>query len=276
LGVARVRARESSRPDRLFDDPYAAAFAAAGPEDVTPRGADASADGPPSRAALAFQIVIRTRFFDDFVLAATGAGCHQVVLLAAGLDTRAFRLEWPAGVHAFELDLPAVLAFKEAVLGSARAEPTCRRSTLAIDLREDWPARLIQCGFEPGRRTTWLVEGLLVYLEPADAASLLLRIGQLSTAGSQLAFELGAVARDVAGAGDVVVPGTDPVLSLWRGGLDDDAAVWLGRNGWEATAHDLGSVAASYGRPASVQTRSGFVTATRATVGDTDSELRLP
>ncbi|MDQ1705351.1 MAG: hypothetical protein QOF18_1717 [Frankiaceae bacterium] len=265
--MARVRARESSRPDRLFDDPYAAAFAAAGPEDVTPRGADASADGRPSRAALAFQIVIRTRFFDDFVLAAAGAGCHQVVLLAAGLDTRAFRLEWPAGVHAFELDLPAVLAFKEAVLGSARAEPTCRRSTLAIDLREDWPARLIQCGFEPGRRTAWLAEGLLVYLEPGDAAALLSRIGQLSATGSRLAFELGAVGRRLAGAGVTIAQDSDPVLSLWRGGLDDDAPLWLGRNGWEAVAHDLGSVAASYGRPASVETHSGFVTATRTVVG---------
>ncbi|MEV4259539.1 SAM-dependent methyltransferase, partial [Spirillospora sp. NPDC049652] len=129
LGVARMRAAEHRRPDRLFTDPFAAAFAAAGPP--APPGRDG-----PMRDLLILQVIVRTRFYDDYLRAAADAGIRQVVLLAAGLDTRAFRLDWPAGTRLFEVDLPDVLAFKAATL--ADAEPRCERAAVAADLREEW------------------------------------------------------------------------------------------------------------------------------------------
>ncbi|WP_344339923.1 SAM-dependent methyltransferase, partial [Kitasatospora putterlickiae] len=142
LSVALVRAYESSRPDALFDDPYAAAFA-------TAAGVPLPASGP--RGALAEALVahgtLRTRFYDDRLLA---AGADQVVLLAAGLDTRAHRLEWPAGTRLFELDLHPVLDFKDQVLDGLGAEPGCRRTVLSADLLDSrWPARLVDAGFDP-------------------------------------------------------------------------------------------------------------------------------
>ena len=260
-----MRAGESRRPDRLFDDPYAAAFAASWSGEAAPPASrtTTATDGRPSRAALAFHIVIRTRFFDDYLIEAVDGGCRQVVLLAAGLDTRAFRLTWPDDVHVFELDLPEVVEFKDAVLSGQRATASCRRTTVAVDLREDWPTALAAAGFQADQPTAWLVEGLLVYLDAADAASLLTRVGQLSAAGSRVSFELGDLARGMARAGDVVAPDADPVLSLWRGGLGEDPVAWLDLNGWRAGAHRMGEVAAGYGRPAPGEVRSGFVTAIR-------------
>jgi len=141
-----------------------------------------------------FHAVIRTRFFDDYLLAACAADCNQVVLLAAGLDTRAFRLPWPPGVHVFELDLPQVLTFKERVLTGQRAVPKCERTILPVDLRKDWPARLTESGFEPSRPTAWLVEGLLIYLSADEVARMLTAVGELSVAGSQIAFEHASIA----------------------------------------------------------------------------------
>lgn len=109
LGVALVRAHESHRPDRLFDDPYAAAFVAAAPTRFPGRPRRLPTRAPGVGAAFAASAVLRTRFFDDYLRQAAATGCGQVVLLAAGLDTRAYRLAWPAGTHLFELDLPADL-----------------------------------------------------------------------------------------------------------------------------------------------------------------------
>jgi methyltransferase (TIGR00027 family) len=131
LGVARARARESRREDRLFGDPYAQAFVEAAPgvfpqEPATWQQRAALGPLAPLGAAFHAHAVIRTRFFDDYLAGAAGAGCRQVVLLAAGLDTRAFRLAWPAGVRLFEVDLPGVLAFKEPVLAACGAVPRCQ------------------------------------------------------------------------------------------------------------------------------------------------------
>jgi methyltransferase (TIGR00027 family) len=153
LGVARVRARESQREDRLFDDPYAQAFVDAAPGAFPGRrpetGGQRAALGPLASlgAALHAHVVIRTRFFDGYLTAAATAGCGQVVLLAAGLDTRAFRLAWPAGARLFELDLPDVLTFKESVLAACGAVPRCERVTVPAGLREDWPRALASSGF---------------------------------------------------------------------------------------------------------------------------------
>lgn len=134
-------------------------------------------------------MAIRTRFFDDFFGAATEAGIRQAVILAAGLDSRAYRLPWPSGTTVFEVDQPQVIEFKTATLSGLGAQPTADRRTVAVDLREDWPAALREAGFDPTQRTAWIAEGLLGYL-PADAQDRLLdQIGALSVPGSRFATE---------------------------------------------------------------------------------------
>ena len=190
LGVAMVRAIESRRGDRLFRDPYAAAFLAAAPAvfDIGGRGAVACLGGLSSAgAAFWSHAVIRTRFFDDYLLAATGQGIRQVVLLAAGLDTRAFRLDWPAGVRLFELDLAGVLDFKRRVLDERAAKPRCDRRPVAADLRTDWAAPLARAGLRPDQPTAWLLEGLLIYLSADEVIDLLTTLGGLSATGSRVA-----------------------------------------------------------------------------------------
>jgi methyltransferase (TIGR00027 family) len=252
LGVARARAWESSRPDPLFEDPYATAFAvAAGPRDTTrPAG---------SRARLAFHVIIRTRFYDDYLLAACEAGCRQVVLLAAGLDTRAYRLPWPDGTHVYELDLPEVLEFKDRVLTGEGAVAGCERTALPVDLREDWPSRLTGAGLDPGRPTAWLIEGLLVYLTAAEAATLLTRVGALFAPGSRVSFERNNAATVIA---EDDRAGIEEYAELWKGGLGADTADWLAGHGWRVETHDLATVAAAYGRPLPDASLSGFLTAT--------------
>lgn len=134
-------------------------------------------------------MAIRTRFFDDFFDAAGAAGIRQAVILATGLDSRAFRLPWPAGTTVFEVDQPQVIEFKTATLSGLGAQPTADRRTVAVDLREDWPAALAAAGFDATARTAWIAEGLLGYL-PAEAQDRLLdQITALSPPGSRFATE---------------------------------------------------------------------------------------
>ena len=266
LGVAALRARESQRPDRLFDDAYAQAFmdAAPGafPEEPTTTG-EISSLGPLASlgAAFYFHGIIRTRFFDDYLLAAGASGCTQVVLLAAGLDTRAFRLAWPEGVRLFELDLPEVLAFKDRVLAGQSAQPRCERTVVPVDLREDWAARLSEAGFQPGEPTAWLAEGLLLYLSADEAASLFTAVGQLSAPGSQLSFEHGADAALFAQAR--AMPSMNRYTALWKGGLGEDAPNWLTQHRWRTRVHEFTDIAASYGRPVPDSSSGGFLIAVR-------------
>ncbi|GHF85555.1 S-adenosyl-L-methionine-dependent methyltransferase [Kitasatospora xanthocidica] len=253
LSVARVRAYESSRPDPLFVDPYAAAFveAAGLPLPTSGSGGDLA-------KALVAHGILRTRFYDDRLLA---AGADQVVLLAAGLDTRAYRLDWPAGTRVFELDLGPVLAFKEQVLDGIGARPRSGRTTLPADLLDpDWPARLVAAGFDPSRPSAWLAEGLLVYLSPEEAAGLLTAVAGLAAPGSRLLTEKG---------GDVAATPQDPALAhitdLWRGGLGPDTHGWLDRHGWTTGLTALDRVGATYGRPLSRPSTRGFIEAVRRT-----------
>ena len=283
LGVAKFRARESERADRLFDDPYAEAFVAAVPEalagapealaaapEAVARAPEAVAErrappGEPSSLGAIFQarVAIRTRFLDDYLLAATAAGCRQIVLVAAGLDTRGYRLEWPTGTRLFEIDQPDVLAFKDAVLNSQGAVPRCDRMALAADLREDWAGALLGCGLRPAERTAWLAEGLLIYLTAEEAGRLLEAVTGLSVPGSQIAFEY----NDTHDGGPVsraaVMPGASRITSLWKGGLGADTPDWLTRHGWRVQTHDIGPVAASYRRRIPGRASGGFLTATR-------------
>ena len=220
LSVARIRAAESRRPDALFRDPYAAAF-------VRAAGATrASGEPNPNRDTLIRQVTRRTRYYDDQLLAATPA-CRQVVLLAAGLDTRAYRLPWPDGVHLYELDLPPVLAFKQRVLDDLDARPRCERTTVATDLTADWSAALTTAGLDPAQPTAWLAEGFLIYLTAGQAAHVLTTATALSAAGSRLCCERGGAPG--------IVPSDTGAVALFRGGLGAATPDWLADRGWRVT-----------------------------------------
>ncbi|WP_326950515.1 SAM-dependent methyltransferase [Amycolatopsis sp. NBC_01307] len=193
LMVAAARAIEATRPDSLAHDGFARHFV---------RAARASGEWPvhwhdvPGGAAnplwgrLGRYFGLRTRVLDDFLLGAVRAGAGQVVLLGAGLDSRAFRLAWPAGCPVFELDRPDVLAFKQDVLDDLGATASAARTTVAVDLCEDWVRPLREAGFDPRVPTAWLAEGLLLYL-PADAERrLITTVDRLAAPGSCLAYEV--------------------------------------------------------------------------------------
>lgn len=267
LGVALVRAHESRRPDRLFDDPYAAEFVAAAPTafpDAFPEQT-ATAANPLAGIGAAFAVgaVLRTRFFDDYLRQASAAGCGQVVLLAAGLDTRAYRLAWPAGTRLFELDLPAVLDFKERVLHQAGATAGCERVALPVDLRDDWSPVLRAAGFDRSEPTAWLCEGLLIYLSADEAEQLLTIVTGLSGPGSRLAFEHGSTLGPALMAAVHSMPAMKPYTCLWKGGLGPGAADWLSRHGWSVNIHDRAAFAAAHDRPALGTAAGSFLTATR-------------
>ncbi|MBC3844245.1 class I SAM-dependent methyltransferase [Streptacidiphilus sp. 4-A2] len=249
VGVARIRAFESARENALFDDPLAAAFATAGGFSVQPppQAEDLSPQEEARRRrwrAVAFSVVIRTRFLDDLLAEAVGSGVRQVVLLGAGMDSRAYRLDWPAGTRLFELDTAEPLDFKESVLRAERARPRCERRTVAVDLREDWPAALAAAGHDPALPTVWIAEGLLIYL-PQEAVDLLLdRIGGLSAPGSRMGLTMGSqqtlerFAEDQGTAAD-----------MWVSAMPDDPVGWLAGHGWDAGFHTVTERAAAYGRP---------------------------
>ncbi|WP_328335691.1 MULTISPECIES: class I SAM-dependent methyltransferase [unclassified Streptomyces] len=265
VGVARVRALETGRENALFRDPLAQAFAAAGglwpaspslPDDEAARR---------RRLAVSFSIVIRTKFLDDLLRRASASGVRQVVLLGAGMDSRAFRMDWPEGTRLFEVDTAAPLDFKASVLRQERAVARCERIPVAVDLREDWPGALAAAGHDPAVPTAWIAEGLLIYL-PEDAVELLLaRISTLSAAGSRMGLTLGS--RGVIERfGADAVPGS--AASMWMSEMPDDPVRWLAGHGWEADCHTLRERAAAYGRPISSPPRreerpGGLISAVR-------------
>jgi methyltransferase (TIGR00027 family) len=186
--VAAQRALSSAAG--LIDDPYAAPLVRAVGIDVYSRLVNNEIpvteehEFDPDRMARG--MAVRTRFYDHYFLGATRSGIRQVVILASGLDARAYRLPWPDGTVVYEVDLPDVIAFKTSTLSKLGAEPSAERRTVAVDLRDDWPAALKAAGFDPQAPSAWSAEGLLVYL-PQDA--LFDNITALSVAGSQLACE---------------------------------------------------------------------------------------
>ncbi|MEC3958936.1 class I SAM-dependent methyltransferase [Nocardia sp. CDC153] len=195
LGVAAIRAYESSREDALFRDPYAAKLVGAvGSEGWNSLmagrlGGQNVSDGELRGWSMGSVLVARTLYFDEYFAAAVRAGIRQIVILAAGLDARAYRIEWPSGTRVFELDQPKVLAFKDRVL--AAEELTVDRREVAVDLRQDWPKALLDRGFEPGEPTAWLAEGLLRYLPGHAQNRLLEQVVELSAPGSRMALNLG-------------------------------------------------------------------------------------
>jgi methyltransferase (TIGR00027 family) len=264
LGAAEMRAEERLRPDPLFDDPYAAAFVAAAPPLFPDVPTTANQDALAALIAESVaEIAVRTRFFDDCALAAAAAGCHQVVLLGAGLDTRAFRLDWPPGARVFELDVPELFAFKERVLAQENATPVCPRTILPVDLRANWPEELTAAGFDPNARSAWLAEGLLAYLANDDAVRLFGAVGDLSAPGSQLSCEYEESASDSPLGGVRATPGMETVTSMWEGGLSGSEPEWLREHGWDVATHARPTLATRYRRRLSDSSTSGYLVAER-------------
>lgn len=242
LWTAAARARETGRPDRLFADPYAARLAGPdGPALLRHFHPDRAApDGNPF-------LPVRTRWFDDFLARVVTAGC-QLVGLGAGLDSRAYRLDWPPGVVLYELDQPAVLSYKEEQLAATGAATRCRRCPVPVDLATDWPAALRQAGFDPRRRSVWFAEGLLFYLPERLAGQLLRRAAGLAAPGSGLA-------ADLIGTGAFRLRYLQPFLhklaragSPWRFGTDQPGR-FVRECGWRVERlAEPGQPAANYGR----------------------------
>jgi methyltransferase (TIGR00027 family) len=242
--TAAARARESEREDRLFDDPLAAELA--GPEGfawLERLEAAARSESP------GLYPVIRTRFFDDFLLdSCRRLGVRQVVLPAAGLDTRAFRLHWPSGTRLYEMDQPEVLDAKKGMIDGAGARPGCERRTVGVDLKEEsWPEALRGAGYKEEEPSVWLIEGLLFYLSRTAVNGLLEKVGELTATGSHLGL-------DVMNRGLFFSPVTWPMqAALTRRGAPgrfgtNDPETLLARHGWEAEVTQPGEEGANYGR----------------------------
>jgi methyltransferase (TIGR00027 family) len=196
--VAAARAYETDQPEPLIRDPYArilVAGAGTGAWDgMLDAGLSDRLEGIDAEMATIFASMrsyqaVRTHFFDAFFSDAVAAGIRQVVILASGLDSRAYRLDWPTDTDVYEIDQPLVLEYKATTLAEHGVTPTARRHQVPADLRFDWPAALTAAGFDVTVPTAWLAEGLLMYL-PADAQDrLFANIGELSAPGSRIAAE---------------------------------------------------------------------------------------
>jgi methyltransferase (TIGR00027 family) len=265
--VAAARAIASRAEHPLIDDPFAEPLVravgvdlltrlAAG--DVTP--SDLGADTERGLQRMVDNMAVRTMFFDDFFLDAAEAGIKQAVILASGLDSRAYRLPWPAGTMVFEIDQPDVIAFKSRTLAELGARPTAQRRTVAIDLRDDWPTALEAAGFDPSAPTAWSAEGLLGYLPPEAQDRLLDTITALSAPGSRFATESAPTLAEA--DHDVIREQMQKSADQWREhGFDLDLAelIYLGdRNeadayltdhGWQLTGSTIRELFDAHGLP---------------------------
>jgi methyltransferase (TIGR00027 family) len=254
--VAAARAAETDKDNPLIRDPYAKVLVAGAGTGIWEFMLDNEfvakvADSDPEVAAIVEHMgsyqAVRTHFFDEFFTAAAGAGIRQIVILASGLDSRAYRLPWPAGTTVYELDQPKVLEYKAATLNQHGATPKAPRREVPIDLRFDWPKALREAGFDPSVPTAWLAEGLLMYL-PADAQDRLFEeVTELSAAGSRISAEtVGIHAADrrerMRERFERLAAqfGIDDTLDVGELTYEDpdraDVAVWLDEHGWQSTA----------------------------------------
>ncbi|MEU8761320.1 SAM-dependent methyltransferase [Streptomyces sp. NPDC048659] len=256
LLVAAARAIETHRPDSLARDPLAEHFVRAAPvsadwpvrPDQVPGG---TAD--PLWGRLGRYFGLRTRVLDDHLLASARAGARQVVLLGAGLDSRAYRLPWPPGAAVHELDTAGVLEFKRQVLDRHGAAPTADRRPLAVDLREDWERALLSNGFSPGLPTAWLAEGLLLYLPAEAERRLIATVDRLSAPGSTLAYEIKEIAETAAVRRNPVYTAARERLGIDLIALFDtrprpDSAGELARRGWRVRVRGPYEFTALHGR----------------------------
>lgn len=236
--AASVRAHESRRTDRLFEDPWAEALAG-------PTGAAWTDEYGDHSASL---VIIRTRFFDEFLQqAAFQHGIRQIVLLGAGLDTRAYRLSWPAHTCFFELDQPHVIAAKQQILDAAGAQVACQRRTLGVDFMRPWKDTLLAAGFDLTQPTAWLVEGLLFYLSNEQIERFLETVTDLSAAASWLGFDVVNNASLTDASFQEWTALSAEMGITWFGTMDHPVEALMPR-GWHATLTEPGQPDANYGR----------------------------
>ncbi len=215
LLTTALRAQETKRPDRLYEDPFAARLAGALGADLFSQVADATwpnRTDSEGRVPSTFDYnAIRTRFFDEYLLSAMkDGGFTQVVLAAAGMDTRAYRLPWPDKVEIFELDREAVLEAKESVLGDVPVHPNVTRHVVGADLlSSDWTESLSKAGYRPDEPSVWLLEGLLYYVTEEDARRVMASVRDASAPGS-------LVAADLVSATALTAPAVKPLLEVFE------------------------------------------------------------
>jgi methyltransferase (TIGR00027 family) len=256
LAAAAMRAVEGHHAEPLVRDPYAAAFVKTAadqlpsPVPVTP--AEAAADPGFPWFGMAHYMAVRSRFFDDFFAGAAGAGLRQAVIVAAGLDTRAFRLDWVPGATVYEIDAPMVLAFKHSVLAGQAAVPRCDRRAVTADLRADWPAALREAGFDPAAPTAWLAEGLFPYLTDEALAALLGHLHELSAPRSRITAEHAPADTSVIEGSlkqEIASRASEELTAIWIADQQFDPASWLLGHGWTTDISRVSWVAGAYGRP---------------------------
>jgi methyltransferase (TIGR00027 family) len=272
LGVAAARAAETESANPLINDPFARVFVDAAGQGMwsiysDPELLAKTAELEPelkNRLQLMVDFMAtRTAFFDKFFLGAADAGVRQVVILAAGLDARTWRLPWPDGTVVYELDQPKVLEFKSDTLREHGAQPRARLVNVPIDLRQDWPKALQEAGFDPARPAVWSAEGLVRYL-PAQAQDLLFeRIHALSAPGSWLASNVPGegftdpdlvrrqredMARMRAAAAKLVEAEVTDFDDLWYPEERRAVDAWLRDRGWEVSTLTFPELMARYGR----------------------------
>ncbi|MBO0678608.1 SAM-dependent methyltransferase [Mycolicibacterium sp. S2-37] len=195
------------------DDPLAAVLIGTPEITAVLQRSTALIDEVPALAAahhvLADYQAARSRRFDAFLADAVRTGVRQCVILAAGLDTRAFRLRWPSDMTIFEIEWPKVLDFKTSVLDAHGVPRPAGWHPVAVASDDRWPRALWSAGFNHNEPTVWLAEALLPLPDDAQDA-LLSEIDGLSAAGSRMAY--------------------DDALGRCAG--RSDAADWLTSRGW--------------------------------------------
>jgi len=266
--VAAARAMATTADNALINDPFAEPLVRAVGVDFFTRlvtGELRPEDLDSDNETVGMQrmtenMAVRTKFFDEFFLTATQAGIRQAVILASGLDSRAYRLAWPSGTTVYEIDQPDVIEFKTKTLAELGAEPTAKRRTVAMDLRYDWPSALIEEGFDPNQPTAWSAEGLLGYLPPDAQDRLLDTITELSVPGSRVAVE--SVPNIDPADHEKAIERMQAASARWRDhGFDldfaeliylgdrNEAASYLGDHGWQLIRNSVKELFAANGLP---------------------------
>jgi methyltransferase (TIGR00027 family) len=259
--VAAARAMASRAPDPLIDDPFAEPLVRAVGLEFFVKLLDGEvsmmeSDDPNFNPLRVIDVMaVRTKFFDDFFFTSTTSGIRQAVILASGLDSRAYRLPWPPGTVVYEIDQQAVIGFKTGTLSALGAKPAAEHRPVAVDLRNDWPAALRANGFDVSQPTAWSAEGLLAYLPPDAQDRLFDHITALSANGSRLATEFhpdGPAAhaeRQKVMADQWKERGLDLDLStLMYHGERNPVTDYLAAHGWRLSTQTRTEVFAAYGR----------------------------
>ena len=262
--VAAARAAATRRPQPVITDQFAEPLVRAVGIDVFSRVAAGELDFEDFEQGLGFPRVTdtfaaRARYYDDYFAQAAGAGIRQIVIVAAGLDSRAYRLSWPAGTTVYEIDQPEVIEFKTTTLTGLGAVPGTEYRPVGIDLRDDWPAALRQAGFDATQPTAWLAEGVLIGFLPPDAEVRLLdNVIALSATGSRFSADYGSLNPDTPEAREQArlqaegwrAHGLElDVMALTYPGEHTDVAAHLEAHGWDAARSGLADLFAAAGLP---------------------------